>query len=147
MKTYSVIPVHAGIQNSSVDGVLNPGMRRDDGGTAQPMQLTTSTILTLADIDKAALQALLGHYGMMLEVVAANDDIPGSFWGDSEAGLIDNRLLARSETPLSTQYCMRPVITSAWTPTVVADYTPMLAVIMTKRTVFVICRYCSPHSW
>ena len=29
-----------------------------------------------------------------------DEAIPGSFWGDSEAGLIDNRVYARLDTPL-----------------------------------------------
>ncbi|HEY9199661.1 MAG TPA: hypothetical protein VIR60_09860 [Gammaproteobacteria bacterium] len=46
------------------------------------------------------MQTLLARYGMRLEVVPADMNIPGSFWGDSEAGLIDNRLLARLDTPV-----------------------------------------------
>lgn len=54
----------------------------------------------LGDIDADALQELLGRYGMRLEIVPANAAIPGSFWGDSEAGLIGERLLARLDTPV-----------------------------------------------
>lgn len=46
------------------------------------------------------MQNLLGRYGMQLETVATGTAIPGSFWGDSEAGLIGNRLLARADTPV-----------------------------------------------
>jgi hypothetical protein len=60
----------------------------------------TASVLTLADIDSAALRVLLDRYGMRLEIVAADAVIPGSFWGDSEAGLIGNRLLARADTPV-----------------------------------------------
>lgn len=61
---------------------------------------TAHTILTVADIDADCLGDLLARYGLQLESVTDNADIPGSFWGDSEAGLIDNRLLARSDTPV-----------------------------------------------
>jgi len=37
---------------------------------------------------------------MALVIVADNREIPGSFWGDEEAGLIGNELLARDDTPL-----------------------------------------------
>ena len=57
-------------------------------------------VLSLADIDGDALRALLGHYGMQLELVTTDAAIPGSFWGDSEAGLIEDRLLARMDTPI-----------------------------------------------
>jgi len=66
---------------------------------ASPLQ-NAAFILTLADIEPASLQTLLGRYGLQLEIISPGDAIPGSFWGDSEAGLIDNRLLARSDTPL-----------------------------------------------
>lgn len=60
----------------------------------------TVPILTLNNTDHAALQTLLARYGLHLEIIASDSDIPGSFWGDSEAGLIGNRLLARSDTPI-----------------------------------------------
>ncbi len=62
--------------------------------------LPTHAILTFADIDADCLGDLLARYGLQLDCVTANAAIPGSFWGDSEAGLIDNRLLARGDTPL-----------------------------------------------
>jgi hypothetical protein len=61
---------------------------------------TTPVVLTLADADALSMQALLGRYGLQLEIIAADAAIPGSFWGDSEAGLIDDRLLARMDTPI-----------------------------------------------
>lgn len=47
-----------------------------------------------------ALAALLGAYGLTVERVASNADIPGSFWGDSEAGLVGSTLFLRPDTPL-----------------------------------------------
>lgn len=61
---------------------------------------TAPAVLTLADIGPRDMRELLGRYGMRLEIVAADAAIPGSFWGDSEAGLIGNRLLARADTPV-----------------------------------------------
>ncbi len=57
-------------------------------------------ILLSSDIEVKGLADLLARYGMVLEWVADDVDIPGSFWGDSEAGLIANRLLVRRDTPL-----------------------------------------------
>jgi len=37
---------------------------------------------------------------MQLEQVGARLDIPGSYWGETEAGLIGNTLFVRSDTPL-----------------------------------------------
>lgn len=52
------------------------------------------------DLPEGVLQGLLGRFGLRLVTVPANQEIPGSFWGDSEAGLIGNQLLARADTPL-----------------------------------------------
>lgn len=57
-------------------------------------------VLRCGEIDADSLNALLARYGMALEWVADGKKIPGSFWGDSEAGLIANRLLVRADTPL-----------------------------------------------
>ena len=59
----------------------------------------SDSVLKLSEIDPASLIALLGQYG--LKLVTQNDgDIPGSFWGDEEAGLIENRVYARPDTPI-----------------------------------------------
>ena len=46
------------------------------------------------------LRTLLSGYGMVIEEVPDDAAIPGSFWGDSEAGLIRNTLFLRADTPL-----------------------------------------------
>lgn len=46
------------------------------------------------------LAELLIPYNMTIENVEPEQTIPGSFWGDSEAGLIGNRLLVREDTPV-----------------------------------------------
>ena len=67
---------------------------------SNPITVTPAQVLCLSDIDTETLPVLLQRYGMQLDIVAAGAAIPGSFWGDSEAGLIDNRLLARADTPV-----------------------------------------------
>ena len=52
------------------------------------------------DLPDGVLDTLLGRYGLILEPVAAGSPIPGSYWGDSEAGLIGEHLFARPDTPL-----------------------------------------------
>lgn len=47
-----------------------------------------------------ALGALFTTYGIKLSWVATAEPIPGSYWGDSEAGLIGNTLYLRADTPL-----------------------------------------------
>ena len=57
-------------------------------------------MLRLAGLDRVALGVLLSRYGMELRLVPAGEDIPGSYWGDSEAGLKGAVLYARPDTPL-----------------------------------------------
>lgn len=47
-----------------------------------------------------AVGVLLARYGLELRLVAAGEDIPGSYWGESEAGLKGTVLYARTDTPL-----------------------------------------------
>lgn len=56
--------------------------------------------LTLANIDRIALAALLERFGLALMLVAPQEEIPGSYWGEREAGLIGDRLYARLDTPV-----------------------------------------------
>ena len=62
--------------------------------------MTETGVLTIADIGIEPLAALLGRYGLRCEPVADDAAIPGSFWGDSEAGLVADRLLLRRDTPV-----------------------------------------------
>ena len=57
-------------------------------------------MLTVADLPAQALQNLLTTYSIQINIVPNSEDIPGSFWGDSEAGLIANNLYIRPETPV-----------------------------------------------
>lgn len=49
---------------------------------------------------RQALHRLLAAYGMRIEPVADGDAIPGSYWGESEAGLVGDALYLRGDTPL-----------------------------------------------
>jgi len=57
-------------------------------------------VLRLADVELAPVTGLLSRYGLSLKIIAAGKEIPGSYWGDEEAGLIGRELLVRSDTPL-----------------------------------------------
>ncbi len=57
-------------------------------------------VLRLADIDPADLRALFGTRGLSIEWLAPQADIPGSYWGESEAGLVGDTLHVRPDTPL-----------------------------------------------
>lgn len=59
-----------------------------------------STVLTCADVDAGELASLLAGFGLELAWVEAGTPIPGTYWGEPEAGLIGNRLHIRPDTPL-----------------------------------------------
>jgi hypothetical protein len=72
-------------------------------------------VLRLNNIDRVALAMLLSRYGLNLTLVAPEEVIPGSYWGESEAGLKGDRLYARLDTPVhsvlheaSHYICMTP---------------------------------------
>jgi len=62
--------------------------------------LPASGVLRLADTGFEAPAALLGRYGLTLHRVADGAPIPGSYWGDEEAGIIGHDVHARADTPV-----------------------------------------------
>ena len=57
-------------------------------------------MLTLSDIGFQAPGELLAGYGLRLVQVADGKPIPGSYWGEQEAGLIGDTVYARGDTPV-----------------------------------------------
>ncbi|HEY8011881.1 MAG TPA: hypothetical protein VIE67_12885 [Rudaea sp.] len=57
-------------------------------------------MLTLGDIDSDAAAALLACYGIAVEHIGDDLAIPGSYWGEPEAGVIGEKVYARRDTPL-----------------------------------------------
>lgn len=85
--------------NMSVDACADAPVSSDSGdsvgNSAEQVQ-----VLRLQDANQSSLTQLLNRYGLKLVVVDSDKDIPGSFWGDDEAGLIANELWARPDTPV-----------------------------------------------
>jgi hypothetical protein len=72
-------------------------------------------MLQLATMDRVELALVLHHYGLTLRLTAPHETIPGSYWGESEAGLKGDVLYARLDTPVhsvlheaSHYICMTP---------------------------------------
>ena len=57
-------------------------------------------VLRVGAVPHASIVELARRYGLQLVHRAAVDDLPGSYWGDSEAGLRGNQLYVRADTPL-----------------------------------------------
>jgi hypothetical protein len=57
-------------------------------------------MLRMEGLDRGAIGMLLMRFGLELRMVPHGEPIPGSYWGESEAGLRGNTLFARPDTPL-----------------------------------------------
>lgn len=57
-------------------------------------------VLRVQDVEWQLLHALCASFGLHLHAVAAGAPIPGSYWGADEAGLVDDGLWVRPDTPL-----------------------------------------------
>ncbi len=54
----------------------------------------------ISNLKDNELQTLLGRFGIVIKLIANGDDIPGSYWGEPEAGIIKNALYVRGDTPV-----------------------------------------------
>jgi len=80
-----------------------------------PYMKPSMTILTCADIELTQLEDLLDKFGLVIHLIEDNQKIPGSWFGEPEAGIIQNNLYIRNDTPVhsalheSCHYiCMSP---------------------------------------
>ncbi len=62
------------------------------------------TVLLCSEAPGEGLGELLAKYAMRLQWVENDQSIPGSHFGDPEAGLIGNTLLVRGDTPLHSAF-------------------------------------------
>lgn len=60
----------------------------------------TNDVLKVTDVGVEAVTRLLDRYGLEGVALGAVATIPGSYWGDSEAGLVGARIYWRPDTPL-----------------------------------------------
>lgn len=57
-------------------------------------------MLRWEETDQGRLRSLLARFGLEFQDCAADDPVPGSHWGEPEAGLVGTQLFARPDTPL-----------------------------------------------
>lgn len=62
--------------------------------------VSEAKVLRVADIGFEAPAALLAGYGLALARVPDGEAIPGSYWGECEAGLVGATVYARGDTPV-----------------------------------------------
>ncbi|MEJ2141096.1 MAG: hypothetical protein P8Y24_01860 [Gammaproteobacteria bacterium] len=64
--------------------------------------MTESNNLTCGELASDRLASLLVPYSIEVITIDNDTNLPGSFWGDPEAGLIDNRLYIKPVTPVQS---------------------------------------------
>jgi hypothetical protein len=57
-------------------------------------------VLSIAATGVGALSALLGRFGLAVEQVEDDAPIPGSYWGEPEAGILGATVYVRIDTPV-----------------------------------------------
>ncbi|RAP57533.1 hypothetical protein BTJ49_09975 [Oleiagrimonas sp. MCCC 1A03011] len=57
-------------------------------------------MLRVVDITFGDAQHLLARHGLQLQLVADDAPIPGSYWGEPEAGIIGAQVFVRGDTPV-----------------------------------------------
>lgn len=77
-----------------------PASEADTQNSSQAADGGVADVLRYANCDQEALSGLVAPYGLLIEEIARGNAIPGSFWGDEEAGLIGSRVIVRPDTPV-----------------------------------------------
>lgn len=57
-------------------------------------------VLCVGQVPRAPVEALLARFGLRLNLVPDGAAIPGSYWGEPEAGIIASDVYARADTPV-----------------------------------------------
>lgn len=61
---------------------------------------SASQVLRVGQGFADALQTLLARFDVELDVVPDSEEIPASYWGEPEAGVVNQRVHARGDTPV-----------------------------------------------
>lgn len=62
--------------------------------------MSAERITRIGDLDREAVAAFLARYGISPGWISAGEPIPGSFWGDPEAGIVGCQVFLRRDTPV-----------------------------------------------
>lgn len=71
---------------------------RESADTASHPQ--DAAVLTCGEVDHAELEQLVRRYGMTLSIAPDGAPIPGTYWGEPEAGIRQLEVWIRSDTPV-----------------------------------------------
>ena len=59
-------------------------------------------MLLIKDVPLKTLESLLSKFQLALILIEENSKIPGTYWGEPEAGLIKNQVYVRPDTPIQS---------------------------------------------
>ena len=59
-----------------------------------------AAVVRINDIEIKQAQYLLGCFSLELTVIDSDEKIPGSYWGECEAGIIGSMVYVRQDTPI-----------------------------------------------
>ena len=62
--------------------------------------MSETEVLTCGEVEGGLLEALLERFGLRLRWVPDGAKIPGSYWGEPEAGLVRLDVFVRADTPV-----------------------------------------------
>lgn len=65
-----------------------------------PAARSPPAVVRAGDLNAADVERLLARYGIESVRLGAHETIPGSYWGETEAGLAGSRLYWRPDTPV-----------------------------------------------
>lgn len=68
--------------------------------TSLDLSVSEDDVLMLSELPAGALRSLIEPRGLRVLVVSPDATIPGSYWGEREAGLIGDALYVRADTPV-----------------------------------------------
>jgi hypothetical protein len=71
-----------------------------DTSASGSSDLSTDAVMRMGELGFDAAAALLAGFGLQVKRVSLGEAIPGSFWGDEEAGIIGDTVFARDDTPV-----------------------------------------------
>jgi hypothetical protein len=74
-------------------------MRGDEEGRESPASAADG-VKRCGELPPASLEALLGRYGLAVRWVGEGEPIPGTFWGEPEAGIVGGTVWLRPDTPV-----------------------------------------------
>ncbi len=68
--------------------------------SADRAKSTEASVMRMSELTQGAAAHLLAGYGLQLQFVPDGEAIPGSYWGEPEAGVIGNVVYVRADTPV-----------------------------------------------